>query len=66
VQIACDEDAGGHASFCAKVTDPVANGAPAILTPVPATHEIYVLIDEYFGLSLWNNTTDRGWTVKMF
>ena len=65
VQLACSEDAGGEGSYCSKVIDPNMGGAAPILTPVPATNEIFILIDEWISGIYWNGVTDRGWTVEM-
>lgn len=63
-ELDCSEDATGYGSWCSRVADPGGPGAPDP-SAVPASGELWVVIDEWNLGDYWNLADDRSFEVEL-
>jgi hypothetical protein len=64
VELACDEDASGETGFCSELLDS-GNAGPPLTTPLPASNDLHILIDEWSPEAYWNGTTQRTFQIEL-
>ncbi|NCG20279.1 MAG: DUF4215 domain-containing protein, partial [Rhodobacterales bacterium] len=67
LELQCSEDAvGENASYCSKIADPGAGGAPPTLVAAPASNNVVLVVDEWLPGDYWDGVTARTISAEFF